>query len=550
MSHVPSNFPGAPASDAAATGPRGARLARSAGLIGLATATSRVLGLVRDQVLAYFFGAGHDMDAYNVAFRIPNLLRDLFAEGAMSAALVPTFTRTLTIDGTLSAWRLGRLVITALGVVTATLAVLGIIFAAPIVSLFAEHYAQVPGKLETATSLARMMFLFLPMVVVAAACMGMLNALRRFFVPALSPAMFNVGSILTLIVLVPVFRNAGLRPIYAAAVGTLIGGLGQVLVQWVILRRAGFRYHPEVDLRDNRLNEILLLMGPGMMGLAAVQVNVLVNMLLATSQGEGAISWLSYAFRLIYMPIGLFGLSVATAAIPTISGHAARGEMGGIRDTLSSGLRMMLMLNVPATFGLIVLAQPIVALLFERGSFSPADTAATAAALVFYAPGLVGYSAVKIAVPTFYALRDSRTPVLISIFSVGMNLAVNLALVRVLGYRGLALGTAAAAVINGGLLLTALHRRLGGLDERRLVVALAKIVLASCLMSGVVLGVRAWAESSLPGSSSAIQLLRVGLEIGSGLSAIGLAAHLLGIAEFKEATRAVWAKAAGRLASR
>ena len=551
MPAEPSISPAAPASRQAPrpSGSRGVGLAASAGLIAFATATSRVLGLVRDQVLAYYFGAGHAMDAYNVAFRIPNLLRDLFAEGAMSAALVPTFTRA-RLESEEGAWRLGRLVITALSLVTLVLAILGMVFSRPLVSLFAEHYAAVPGKLELATALARTMFPFLPMVALAAACMGMLNALRRFFVPAMSPAMFNVGSIVTLVVLVPVFQRVGVHPIYAAAVGTLVGGLGQVGLQWAVLRHEGFRFRPAIDTRDPRLREVLALMVPGMIGLAAVQVNVLVNMLLATSQGAGAISWLGYAFRLMYMPIGLFGLSVATAAIPSISTHAAKGDLAGIRGTLSSGLRMMLMLNVPATVGLIVLARPIVSLLFERGSFSPADTAATAAALVWYAPGLVGYSAVKIAVPTFYALRDSRTPVLISAFSVGINLAINLSLVQVLGYRGLALGTAAAAVINGGVLLFMLRKRLEGFDEGRIGLALFKILVASAVMGLAVWTTEHALERTLTGTATLARLVRVLVEIAAGLGTLAAAARLLRIAEFSEAFRAVAAKVSGQSASR
>ena len=200
-------------------------------------------------------------------------------------------------------------------------------------------------------------------------------------------------------------------------------------------------------------------MGPATLGVAAVQINVAVNTFLATSQEQGAVSWLQYAFRLMYLPIGIFGVSIATASLPDISRQASDGDLRGVRDTVSRGLRMMLMLNVPATIGLIVLAEPIVALIYERGRFLPADTAATAAALMFYAPGLVGYSAVKIASPTFYSMRDSRTPVTISVLSVGLNLVLNLILVQVLGFRGLALGTAIAAVLNAVVLLWLLRRQ-------------------------------------------------------------------------------------------
>jgi putative peptidoglycan lipid II flippase len=392
--------------------PGSAKLARSAGLIGLATASSRVLGLGRDLALAHVFGASHAMDAYVVAFRIPNLLRDLFAEGAMSSAFVPTFTRILTLEGKAAAWRLGNLVVTALLLVTGALVLIGMVFTWPLVTFAASSYAAVPGKLELAVSLARVMFPFLTLIAVAVGFMGMLNSLRRFFVPAFSPAMFNIGTLVTMAVLIPIFRAHGIQPIYAVAIGTLVGGVGQAVVQWPVLRREGFRFRPTIDVRDAGLREVLKLMGPGTLALAAVQINILINTMLATSQGEGAASWLNYAFRIMYLPIGLFGLSIATAAIPNLSRDAALDDHDGMRRTVSSALRMMLMMNVPATLGLVALATPIVALIFQHGSFTADATVGTAAALVFYAPGLVGYSAVKLAVPAFYALRDSRTPVI------------------------------------------------------------------------------------------------------------------------------------------
>jgi putative peptidoglycan lipid II flippase len=513
----------------------GARLARSAGLIGTATMASRILGLVRDQILAYYFGAGHAMDAFNVAFRVPNLFRDLFAEGAMSAAFVPTFSRRLATEGRTAAWRLGNIVINALIGVTLVLVVLGLVFARPIVTVFAEHYAAVPGKIELAVALARLTFPFLTFVAVAAACMGMLNSLRRFFIPALSPAMFNVATILIIPALVPLFRTWGIQPIFAAGVATLVGGAAQVALQWPALRHEGFRYRLIAAPRDPGLREFMVLMGPGTMGLAAVQINVLVNMLLATGQGAGAISWLNYAFRLMYMPIGLFGLSIATAALPSLSRHAAVDDLAAMRRTLSSGLRMMMILNIPATIGLIALAQPIVSLLFERGSFTAADTAATAAALVYYAPGLIGYSAVKIAVPSFYAIHESRTPVLVSAATVAINIGMNLTLVRVLGYRGLALGTAVSAIINAGALLWVLRRRLGGLDDRRMGLTFAKVLVAAVVMGVGAWGAERWLHVLMPGASTLSRLVRVGTSIGTGLVLLAASARAFRLAEFDEA---------------
>jgi putative peptidoglycan lipid II flippase len=538
------------------------RLARSAGVIGIATMASRLLGIVREMVMARLFGASATsaMDAFNVAFRIPNLVRDLFAEGAMTAAFVPTFTRTLHARGREAAWRLGNLVINALLVVTAVLVVIGIVFAAPLTNAIASGHmvegilefigvarqAAVPlgftavqGKLELTTQLTQIMMPFLTTIAVAVAVMGMLNALHRFFVPALSPAMFNVVAIASAFVLVPLMPSFGLPRIAGMAIGTVLGGIAQIAVQWPILRKEGFRYRPILDFRDPGVREILRLMGPGTLGLAAVQINVLVNTSLATTEPQGAVSWLQYAFRLMYLPIGLFGVSIATAALPDLSKHAAASDRPAMRQTISSGLRLMMMLNVPATIGLIVLAHPIVELLFEYRAFTSHDTTATAAALMFYSPGLLGYSAVKIASPSFYSLGDSRTPAIVSVLSIAVNLGLSLMLIRVLGYRGLALGTAVAALFNAVTLLYLLGRRLDGLEQRRIAISFGKILVASILMGAASYGVSQWLGDALPGANWYWRAARVFSAIGAGIVVLLGASRLLAIAEFDDAVSRV-----------
>ena len=534
------------------------RLARSAGLISIATMASRLLGVAREIVLARVFGASADasMDAFNVAFRVPNLVRDLFAEGAMTAAFVPTFTRTLNTDGRDAAWRLGNLVLNTLLIVTTVLVVLGVVFAEPITRLIAATdltsplmrmlgfsvaptpatgFAAVEGKLALTVQLTQIMMPFLTTIAVAVAMMGMLNSLHRFFVPALSPAMFNVATIICAYALVPYMPSIGLPPIAGIAIAEVLGGIGQIAVQWPSLRREGFRYRPVLDFADPGLREILRLMGPGTLGLAAVQINVVVNTSLAATQEQGAVSWLQYAFRLMYLPIGLFGVSIATAALPDLSKQAAESDKAAMRSTISSGLRLMLMLNVPATIGLIVLAEPIVAFLLEHGKFTSHDTAATAAALMFYAPGLLGYSAVKIASPSFYALRDSRTPVIISMASVALNLVLNLVLVRVMGYRGLALGTAIAALFNALALLILLGRRIGGLESRRVTIALLKIVVASAVMGVAAHAASQWLTGVIPGTAWYIRMVQVFGAITIGVLVLLGTARLLGVAELTTA---------------
>jgi len=494
---------------------------------------SRVLGVVREQVLAAYFGAGNAMDAFNVAFRIPNLVRDLFAEGAMSAAFVPTFTRKLTNEGRESAWRLGNHVLNALLLITGVLVMLGIIFARPLVTAFAGDYADVPGKLDLTVFLTRIMLPFLTLVALAAAFMGMLNSLHKFFIPALSPAMFNVGTIVCAVGLVPLMPRWGLPGITAVAIGTVIGGLLQAATQWPSLKREGFHYRPELDFRDEGLHRVLVLMGPGTLGLAATQVNVFVNTVLATGAGTGAVSWLNYAFRLMYLPIGLFGVSIATATVPTVSRHAAQQDRPGIRRTIADALSLMLMLNVPATVGLIALSTPIIRLIFERRAFTAVDTAATAAALQFYAIGLIGYSVVRIASPTFYALDESRTPVKVSIASVLVNAALNIALVRVMGYRGLALGTSIAALVNAALLMFLLRRRLDGLEGRRVATAFAKITIASALMGGAAILVDRYSAQWIAGTGLGSQLIRLAAAIAAAVAVLAGAAHVLHIDEFR-----------------
>ena len=520
----------------------GDRIARDAGLTGAATLTSRVLGLVRDQVLAAFFGAGNDMDAFVVAFRIPNLVRDLFAEGAMSAAFVPTFTRQLTLHGKHDAWRLGNNVLNALLVATGVLVVAGMVFARPLIALYAGDFASVPGKMELTVQLTRVVLPFLTMVAVAAAAMGMLNSLHHYFVPALSPAMFNVATIAGVFLLVPLMPRFGLPPIMAVAIAALAGGIGQVALQWPSLRREGFRYERLLDPRDPAMRRVLILMGPGTIGLAATQVNLFVNTLLATSQGTGAASWLTYAFRLMYLPIGLFGVSIGTAVLPAVSRHATVGDVAGIRRTVSRGLAMMLMLNVPATVGLMVLATPIVQLLFERGHFLPSDTAATAAALRLYAVGLIGYSAVRIASPAFYGLGESRTPALVSVSAIAINVIASVALVRAIGFQGLALGTSIAALANAALLLWLLRRRLGGMEGSRLMVTMLKVTAASSVMAITAVLTQHAMDRVAPGTRLAPQAVRLGATIGGSLAALAVMAQVLGVEAFHDAVEMLRAR--------
>jgi putative peptidoglycan lipid II flippase len=521
--------------DARKSGGGNPRLARSAGIFGLATITSRILGLAREQVMAYYFGAGDANDAFRVASRIPNLVRDLFAEGAMSAAFVPTFTRQLTLQGREQSWRLASSVINALLLITGAIVVLGMIFAEPLVRFYAPQYSEVPGKLELTIYLARIVFPFLTLVAVAAVLMGMLNSLGHFFVPALSPAMFNVAGILMMLALIPYASSLGVEPITIVAIATLVGGIGQLLIQWPPLRKEGFRYQLVLDYKDEGLRRMLLLMGPGTLGMAATQINVFVNTQLATGQGTGAVSWLDFAFRLMYLPIGLFGVSIATAATPAISRMVAEQDFVRIRSTLANALGLMFFLNLPATIGLIMLARPIVAVIFEHGEFTESDTFATAAALQFYAIGLLGYSIVRIISPTFYALGRSRIPVMVSAGSVIANVVLNVTLVQYLGYRGLALGTSITAILNACIQLFLLRREIHGIEGTRILRSFARVMIASAVMGAATWITYQLMLNALPGTSLIAQLIRLSVTIGISLAALAGVAQLLHIPEFGEA---------------
>jgi putative peptidoglycan lipid II flippase len=338
----------------------------------------------------------------------------------------------------------------------------------------------------------------------------------------------------------------GITPIVVVAVSTLVGGLGQLAIQWRPLMREGYRYTPRLDLHDPALGRVLLLMGPGTIGMAATQINVLVNTQFAASQGTGAISWLDYAFRVMYVPIGLFGVSVAAASTPALSRLAATKDIAQMRSTVAAAIGLMLALNVPATLGLAVLAAPIVQLIFERGNFTPADTVATAAALQYYALGLVGYSVVRIVSPAFYALRLSRIPVIASVTSVVVNILLNVVLVRVMGYAGLALGTSLAAIVNAVLQVVLLRGQLGGIEAGKLAVTTVKVLTASLAMAAAAGLTERGLLALLPAGNLLLNAVRVAAAIAAGIGVLALAAALLRVREF-ELARDLVLRRLGRL---
>ncbi|MFQ5600037.1 MAG: murein biosynthesis integral membrane protein MurJ [Candidatus Krumholzibacteriia bacterium] len=452
----------------------------------VATFLSRIGGLVRELLFAALLGAGFYSDAFVVAFRVPNLLRDLLAEGALSTAFVPTFTQYLVRENREKAYALGNLVLTTLLVVTGVVVVGGFVLAEPIVHFIAPGFSETPGKVELTALLTRIMFPFLTMVALSAVLMGMLNAQRRFFVPAVAPALFNASAIVigfALLVVDVKTRTAVL--VWTLAV--LLGGLLQMCVQVPSLARLGWRFRPRYRPRfdDPGLRQILRLMAPAVVGLSATQVNILINNILASQLEQGSPSWINYAFRLMQLPIGVFGVAVATVNLAAVSRHAASGDLQGFRATLSDSLRLVAFLTLPATAGLVALREPIIGLLYEHGRFTAFDTARTAAVVSMYAVGLYAYASVKVLAPAFYALKSTRVPLLASVAAVVCNIVANLLLYRRMGAPGLALGTSIGALVNAGVLYTSFVRRYGSLGERQLLSQIARVLLASAVMGAI-----------------------------------------------------------------
>ena len=499
--------------------PRG--LLRTVGSISSATTVSRVLGLVRDQVQSYYFGAGSLTDAFVAAFRIPNLLRDLFAEGAMSSAFVPTFTAEREKRGADAAWRLANRLITALMLILGALTVAIFVGAPWILRVYAAGFDS--EKMDLAVSMTRILSPFLLFVALAAVAMGVLNTCGRFFLPALAPASFNVMVILSVVILVPILPRFGVEPALALAIGAVAGGALQFLVQLPALRREGFHLRLQLALRDPALRRIGWLMVPATFGLAATQINILVDTLLASRFGDGPMTYLTIAFRLMQLPIGVFGVAIATANLARVSRNAAHGDHAAMRGNLAASLRVASVLALPAMFGLIALRAPIVRMLFEHGQFDADDTARTAGAVLCYSFGLFAYAVTKIQVPTFYALGDTRTPVLGSVTSVSVKIAANfvfIAAFRRLGFDpflGLAMATSLAAWINFGWLSIGLRRRLGPMRGSGVASTCLKMVLLSALMGGLVAWVHAWLERSIGGGGLPGEIGRLGIAIASGV---------------------------------
>jgi putative peptidoglycan lipid II flippase len=520
---------------------------RSAGIVSIAVFMSRITGLLRESAMARLFGAGLTYDAFMLGFRIPNLTRDLFAEGALSSAFVPTFTDYLTTRSKAEAARLANLVATALIIVVGSLCAAGMIFAPALVRLLAPGYSAVPGKFELAVSMTRIMFPFLLLVALAAQAMGVLNASNRFGVPAMASTFFNLGSLgFGMAIGFGVGPMLHISRIEGMAIGVVLGGALQLCWQLPTLHRLGFRFRLVFDYTDTGLRRILRMMAPAILGNAAVQINVMVNTNFASTlfdqqRGmDGPVSWLSYAFRFMQLPLGLFGVAMASATLPSISRSAAAGNMDEFRKTLSKSLGMVFLLTLPSSVGLIVLGKSIIGAIYQGGKFELYDTQQTALALSCYAVGLSGYAALKVLNPAFYALGDARTPMLVSLGSIAINYATAATMIRVakMGHASLAISTSAVALFGFVVLFAILRTRIHGVHGRELAAGMAKVVVASVVMGSVVAvashGIEMWL-----GVSQLARLADLAVSIPIGLVLFYATCRMLGVSELDMAIQAV-----------
>ncbi len=513
---------------------------KAAGVVGIAVMCSRVLGLIREQVFAGLFGAGRNLDVFLIAFRVPNLLRDLFAEGALSTAFVTTFSKKIATEGDASAWALASKMATLTAIFMSGITLLGIAFADQLIGLIAPGFAAEDA--EMTILLTRIMFPFILMVSLAALVMGMLNAKHVFGMPAMASSFFNIGSIIAGVAFGWWFDpHFGQRALIGLAIGTLVGGFLQLVVQLPSLRHAGYRFVLDFEWRDPGVRTVLTLMAPAVIAASAVQVNVLVNSMFASYLEHGSVAWLSIAFRLMQLPLGIFGVAIGTVTLPLVAKSAALGNTDEFRSILARGMRLALLLTIPSTVGLMMLARPIISVIYEHGRFTATMTEQTALALQYYAIGLAAYSALKVLTPAFYAIDRRKTPMMVSFVSIGMNLLLNwiFTFQLKLAHRGLALSTGLVATINFAILYFLMRRHVRGLETRTMAAALAKLAIASGVLALVCFGAQMYLFHDLSQMRFVPKALALLLTIGVGTSLFFGTALLLKIDEVQDVSRMV-----------
>ena len=546
----------------ASRGGGGSGTAGKAGLVSIAIMCSRVLGLVREVVLGGLFGGSKWMDGYMVAFRIPNMLRDLFAEGALSTAFVTTFSQTTQKEGDEPAFRLVRKMLTLTAVAMAAITLVCILIAPWVVPAFASGWISGPHArpelIGPTIFWSQIIYGFIPLLSLAALVMGVLNSKGVFFVPAMASSFFNLGSVVSGIAigywLEPEFFRpvaegavapAGVKALTGMSIGVVIGGVCQLGFQWPALRQVGFRFRPDFDWSDPGVKRVLALMGPAIVSGAAVQVGVVINTMFASFlQTEGAVSSLQWAFRLMQLPIGIFGVAIATVTLPAASRAAANGINDEFRSIIARGLRLAMLVTVPSAIGLAVLAEPIIATIWQRGRFDLNDTLAVAGALRGYALGLIFYSAIKILQPTFYSINHKWVPMWVSLGAIALNAVLNSIWIfwLHLGHEFLALSTTIGSLCNFLALYVMMLHYAKRLETGRLFRGLAKIGIASAVLTVIVLGGQMTILANWRTQGFFLNVGGLTLTIGLAMAAYFGVAKLLQVEEMNQFTAMVMKK--------
>ncbi len=504
------------------------QIARRAITVAGTTLISRVLGFARDLITAFTLGAGMFADAFFVAFRIPNLLRSLFVEGSMTMAFIPTFSRVRAEEGEARAQEMARSVLAWLLAILTVITLFAIAFAPQVTALIAPGFGKNPEQLATTASLLRICFPYIVLISAVGLCMGILNASDHFFAPAFAPCILNVGFIVAALI----GWKLGLNVAYALSWGVLAAGLGQFLFQQPYLTRVGFTWFGPWRWLDPAVLRMGRLMLPSVLGSAVYQINLLLGTLLASFLPVGSISYLYYADRLVQFPVGVFGLAVSTAALPSLSRLAAAGDMDEFRAVIRSSMRLSMFISLPAMAGLIALAAPLIGLLFGRGAFGPQAISATAGALVAYGVGLPAIALVRPLVSAFYALENTRAPVLVATCCVAVNIGLGFGLMHVMAHVGLALAVSVASYVNVACLAVLLRRRLGQWP-------LMLGPTLKCAAASLIMGLLAW---SVAGTHVLWALL-----IPVWAVAYFLLAGLFGLSESRQLAGALKRRLAARL---
>ena len=456
------------------------QVVKAAGVVGAATLLSRILGFVRDAVIAWFLGAGFSSDAFIAAFRIPNLLRRLFAEGSLSSAFIPIFTEYMVNQGRAEAFHLARSAFRMVGIILIVITVSGVLLTPWIVKIIAPGFSA--EKLSLTITLTRIMFPYIFFIGLVALSMGILNVIGHFAAPALAPALLNIAIIGAVFFISPFVAT----PVVGLAFGVFIGGVLQLALQIPVLMRKGFRFWEKSKMIHSGLKRVGALIPPVILGGAVYQINVVVGTLLGSLLAEGSVTYLYFADRLVQFPLGVFAIATSTAVLPSLSRHAAVGEIVKLKDTFGHALRLVFFITIPALVGLIILREPIVILLFQRGAFDINASQLTAQALLYYCIGLWPFAAVRIVAATFFAMQDTRTPVQIAAISIFANIIMGVILMRSLSHGGLALATSLASMLNLGLLVLALRAKLGALGLKGILLSACRTGLCSTAMGLVV----------------------------------------------------------------